>query len=258
MVKYLRTPLLLLILFVVFFAPSIFAKDNSVKSNRAEDREARIQQASAEAELVDEVEDEDESLTPTPKKEIKPRLIKERIQKAKEKNQEIRENMKERASASAEKRAEKLSEARLKVCKARSKAIENRLKAMHKRASLIHKGHEKTYAKVDEFYNNRLVSNGYTLSNYADLKAEIAANKANVQALLDAATDTGTDFDCSSEDPKGQVEAFREDMKALIEANKTYKESIHVFVKAVRDLAKTAKLEKLSVTPTPIEEGAGE
>lgn len=251
MIKSSKIFLLIIIVFVVFFAPSIFAKEKSTKEDRLENREARIQQASAEAEL--EAEDEDDG-----DGEIKPKLIKERIQKAREKNQEIRENMKERASASAEKRAEKLSEARLNVCEARSKAIGNRLKAMHKRASLIHKGHEKTYTKVDEFYNNKLVPNGYELSNYEDLKAEITTNKANVQALLDAATDTGTDFDCSSEDPKGQVDAFREDMKALIDANKTYKESIHTFVKAVRDLAKTVKLEKLSVTPTPIEEGAGQ
>lgn len=174
----------------------------------------------------------------------------DRIQNAKDRNQEIRDNMKERASKAAERRAEKLSQARLKVCEGRSRAIGNRLKAMHKRATLIHKGHEKTYAKVDEFYNNRLVPNGYKLSNYEDLKVEIEANKANVQALLDAATKTGTDFDCSSEDPKGQVDAFKEDMKALIEANKAYKESIHTFVKAVRDLAKTAKLDKISPSPT--------
>jgi len=194
--------------------------------------------------------------SPTPRS-LRPQAIRKRVQDARERNQEIRDNMKERASKAAERRAEKLSQARLKVCEGRSRAIGNRLKAMQKRATLIHKGHEKTYVKVDEFYNNRLVPNGYKLSNYEDLKAEIAANKANVQALLEAAAKTGTDFDCSSEDPKGQLDAFKEDMKALIDANKTYKESIHAFVKAVRDLAKTAKLEKLSVTPTP-EEGAGE
>ncbi|MEK9175953.1 MAG: hypothetical protein AAB520_00760, partial [Patescibacteria group bacterium] len=59
------------------------------------------------------------------------------------------------------------------------------------------------------------------------------------------------EFDCSSDDPKGQVDAFHEDMKALIEANKAYKESIHAFVKAVRDLAKTARLEKLSPSVSP-------
>ncbi|MBI4097597.1 MAG: hypothetical protein HY426_01000 [Candidatus Levybacteria bacterium] len=186
--------------------------------------------------------------SPTPKL-LRPQAVKDRIQAARQKNLEIRENLKNRASEAAQRRAEKLSEARLKVCHARALAIGNRLKAMHKRATVIHTGHEKIYAKVDEFYNNRLVPNGYSLSNYADLKAEIEANKTNVQTLLDAAKETGTDFDCSSEDPKGQLDAFHEDMKALIEANKTYKESIHAFVKAVRDLAKTAKPEKLSPSP---------
>lgn len=223
---------------VAFIVPSVFAQEDiTTTTNTTDETGAEV--------------------SPTPRS-LRPQAIKKRIQNAHERNQEIRDNIKERASKAAERRQEKLSQARLKVCEGRSRAIGNRLKSMHKRATLIHKGHEKTYAKVDEFYNKRLVPNGYTLSNYADLKAEIAANKANVQALLEAATKTGTDFDCSSEDPKGQVDAFKEDMKALIDANKTYKESIHAFVKAVRNLAKTAKLDKLSTTPIPTEEGAEE
>lgn len=238
MIKSSKIFLLITIIFVALLAPSVFAQEPTNTTSTTSD------ETSSE-------------ISPTPRS-LRPQAIKKRIQNAQERNQEIRDNIKERASKAAERRQEKLSQARLKVCKARAKAIGNRLKAMHKRATLIHKGHEKTYAKVDEFYNKRLVPNGYSLSNYADLKAEIEANKANVQTLLEAATKTGTDFDCSSEDPKGQVDAFKEDMKALIDANKTYKESIHTFVKAVRDLAKTAKLDKLSTTPIPTEEGAGE
>lgn len=180
--------------------------------------------------------------------------IKDRIQKAKERNQEIRENMRERASAAAQKRAEKLSQARLKVCQARQRIIENRLKNLRERAILIHKAHERAFNLADKFYTEKLVPNGYTLSNYTDLKTEVETNKASVQALLDSAEESGGQFDCSSDDPKGQVDVFKEDMRALIEANKIYKDSIHNFVRAVRDLAKTARIEKLSVTPTP-EEG---
>jgi N-methylhydantoinase B/oxoprolinase/acetone carboxylase alpha subunit len=121
---------------------------------------------------------------------------------------------------------------------------------MQKRAKVIHQGHEKIYQRVDEFYANKLVPNGYVLSNYADLKAEVAANKENVALLLEAAQTSGKDFDCESDDPKGQVDAFQEDMKALIDANKKYKDSIYAFVRAVRDLAKTAKLDKISLTPS--------
>ncbi len=197
--------------------------------------------------------------SPTPKL-LRPKVIKERIQEAHQKNLEIRENLKNRASEAATRRKEKLSEARLKICEARQKGISQRLKNMLARGKIIHTGHEKVYARVDEFYNNKLVPNGYTLSNYADLKAEIEANKANVKTLLDAAQASGKEFDCSSDDPKGQIDAFKEDLKALIEANKEYKTSIHDFVKAVRDLAKTARLEKLSpsVSPTAAAEEVSE
>lgn len=264
MAKLFKVFLLAILFSAVVTVPSIFAKDKSGKTERAEARGTRLQDGSSnssddtssDTNSDADTEDEDESVSPTPK-EARPKLIKDRIQKAREKNKEIRDDLEERASKAAERKEEKLSETRLRVCEGRSKAIGNRLKSMYKRASLIHKGHEKTYAKVDEFYNNRLVPNGYKLSNYEDLKAEIAANKANVQTLLEAATKTGTDFDCSSEDPKGQIDAFHDDMKALLEANKAYKESIHAFVKAVKDLAKTAKLEKLSVTPTSTTEEGG-
>lgn len=187
--------------------------------------------------------------SPTPKT-ARPGLVKDRIQAAHQKNLEIRENLKMRASEAAQKRIEKLSEARLRLCEARQKGIAQRIKYMLQRGKIIHTGHQKIYQRVDEFYNNKLVPNGYSLSNYDDLKAEIEANKANVQTLLDAAKASGEAFDCSSDDPKGQAQAFHEDIKALIEANNSYKQSVHNFVKAVRDLAKTARLDKISPSAT--------
>ena len=176
--------------------------------------------------------------------------LRERIQNAKAKNLEIRETLKNRASDAAQRRKEKLTEVRLKLCEARSKGVAQRVKYMLQRGKVIHTGHEKIYARVDKFYNEKLVPNGFTLPNYADLKAEVEANKANVLTLLDAAKQSGANFNCSSDDPKGQIDAFHDDIKALIEANNAYKKSIHTFVKAVRDLAKTAKLDKLSPGPS--------
>ncbi|MBP9716791.1 MAG: hypothetical protein KBD51_02490 [Candidatus Levybacteria bacterium] len=190
-----------------------------------------------------------EAVTPTLKRE-KPINAKERIQNAREKNQELKEKKEARVTEMAIKKDERLSEARLKICEAREKNIGNRVSAMKKRSEVIFKGHEKIYQRVDEFYNNKLVPNGYILSNYADLKAEVAANKENVNLAMEAAKTSGEEFDCSATDPKGQVDAFQEDMKALIEANKAYKDSIHTFVKAVRDLAKTVTPIKVSPTIT--------
>lgn len=189
--------------------------------------------------------------TPTIKR-FKAENVKERIQNAKEKNKELKEKKEARITEMKQKKEERLSEARLKVCEAREKNIENRVEMMKKRAEVIHKGHEKIYQKVDEFYNIKLVPNGYILSNYADLKSEVAANKENVKTALETAKASREEFDCNSADPKAQVDAFKDDMKELIEANKAYKDSIHVFVKAVRDLAKTVT--PVKVSPSPVEE----
>ena len=194
---------------------------------------------------------QEETASPSPThKPLRPGLIKDRIQAAHDRNLDIRENIKNRASEAAQKRHQKLSEARLKVCQARARNIGSHFKNMNQRALQIHNGHGKIYMRVDKFYTDKLVPNGYTLSNYADLKAEVEANKANVIALHDALKATGVEFDCNSEDPMGQVDAFKEDMRELIEANKEYRESIHNFVKAVRDLAKTAKEDKMSASPS--------
>mgnify|MGYP001567168761 CR=1 FL=1 len=190
-----------------------------------------------------------ESVTPTIKR-VKPENAKERIKEAREKNKQLKDKMQARVTEAALKKEERLSDARLKICEAREKNIGNRISAMKKRAEVIYKGHEKIYQRVDEFYNNKLTPDGYILSNYADLKAEIAANKENIIVAMEAVKTTGEEFDCSATDPRGQVDAFQEDMKALIEANKAYKKSIHAFVKQVRDLAKTVTPIKVSPTIT--------
>ncbi len=59
----------------------------------------------------------------------------------------------------------------------------------------------------------------------------------------------GANFSCDSDDPKGSADTFRQDMQALMLANKAYKISVRTFVVAVRDLAVKAKTAKLSPSP---------
>ncbi len=206
-----------------------------------------------EEEDADVASEATQSVNATPTiKNFKAENVKERIQNAKEKNKDLKEKREARITEMKQKKEERLSEARLKVCEAKEKNIENRVEMMKKRAEVIHKGHEKIYQRVDEFYNNKLVQNGYILSNYADLKSEVVANKENVKTAFETAKASREEFDCNSADPKAQVDAFKDDMKELIEANKAYKESIHVFVKAVRDLAKTVT--PVKVSPSSVEE----
>lgn len=198
------------------------------------------------------------TITPVKPSSTRPSLprggIKQRINDARQNQMKIRENIKNRASKSATKRIEKLSEARKKVCETRKSNIAKRLNSSQSTASKIHTGHFKIFQRVDNFYKNKLVPNGYTLENYDDLVLEVNTNKETVEALHTSMKENGANFDCDSDDPKGQVGAFREDLQNLVEANKNYKESIKAYVQAVLDLARKAKLDKESVSPTETEE----
>ena len=163
---------------------------------------------------------EDSSATPTAKPTLK------RLQTAKAK-----------ASAAAVRRAEKLSEARLKICRGRTISLHNRAKNIVERGRKIHLRLENLTEAVDKFYQNRLVPQGLTLENHDELLADIDAKEAGVSSLLSEAKTTGEEFDCQSDDPKGQLEAFNADMKEVIEAFKAHKQSVRAFVKAVKDLA---------------------
>ena len=163
---------------------------------------------------------EDTSATPT----VKPTI--NRLQ-----------NTKAKASAAAVRRAEKLSEARLKICRGRTISLHNRAKNIVERGRKMHLRLENLTEAVDKFYQNRLVPQGLTLDNHDELLADIDAKEASVSSLLSEAKATGEEFDCQSDDPKGQLMAFNADMKEVIEAFKAYKQSVRAFVKAVKDLA---------------------
>ena len=142
-----------------------------------------------------------------------------------------------------------LSAARLKTCEARQERISNRftnLLTLGTRASQNFAGF---VARVDYYYVNTLQAQGYSLDNYDELMADIETNEQAVTTALDAVRGVGQDFSCTSEDPKGQADAFRANMQQVIAANKEYKNSVRAYVAAVRDLAIQVRTAKLSTTP---------
>lgn len=185
-----------------------------------------------------------QSATPSPEKKLKPF----RATESRQKPAELLTRDSKKASAAA-RRIQKLSEARLRICEARSKNISMRFNKLISMGNKSHEAQEMRIEKVDNYYNERLVPEGFSLDNYDDLKSDIDTKKANVKALLEKLQTNGQSFTCDSEDPKGQADTFRDDMKALISANKDYKTSVRTFVVAVRDLAKEARKEKVSPTP---------
>jgi len=204
------------------------------------------------------------TLTPTKVKENqREKLLKSNLAKETELEDEVEEDTKvsvspgknkekreAKISQIAERKENKLSESRLKICEVREKNIENRFKTLLTLGTNTHKDKEMIVERVDTFYTTKLVPAGYSLPNYAALKADIASKEAAVQSILDEAKTNGSSFSCDSNDPKAQADDFKTNIQSLIAANKAYKASVKTFVVAVRDLAKQAKSDKMVPSPS--------
>jgi len=162
---------------------------------------------------------------------------------------ELKNKVNEKVETKAAMKVEKLSEARLKICQSREERISNRFTNLLSLGAGSHQNFEGFVVRVDDFYQNTLVVQGYSLENYKVLKADIAKNQVAVKTALEQVRLSGRDFSCDSEDPKAQTDTFRQNMQVLINANKAYKTSVRTFVAAVRDLAKEAKSATLSPSP---------
>lgn len=197
----------------------------------------------------------------------------ERAEGRAEKLEQKREERALRATERLEKRVERLSEKRLEVCEKRAEKISNRVDKVLERGGKLNSGHLKIQERVEEFYQNRLLPD-YPVIGYVDLVADMETKKAIVEDILVLAGESGPVFDCSSDDPVGQINLFKEDLKGLIDANKEYRTSVHTFVSAVLEAARVAKADKDEVkdamepedttptvtstpTPTPIEDEGG-
>jgi len=194
--------------------------------------------------------------------------IQKRIDAAEDRAESLMMKREERASRAADrsdKREARLSERRLKICESRSARISNRVSNVLARGGKLNTGHVNIQNRVDEFYQNKLVAEGYVLINYDGLVAAMDAEKANVESVLELAGDSGPAFDCNSDDPMGQIGDFKEDLRGLIDANKAYRLSVKDFVSAVLVLAKEARADKEAevdttdtATPTVVDEGGVE
>lgn len=134
-----------------------------------------------------------------------------------------------------------LTQTRLKVCQTREARISNRFTNLKSLGAQVQQAYEGHIARVDYYYNNTLVPQGFVLQNYDELKADIETNQTAVNTAMEQVRNTGQDFSCNSEDPKGMADAFRLNMSEVIAANKEYKLSVRAFAVAVRDLAKESK-----------------
>jgi hypothetical protein len=138
-----------------------------------------------------------------------------------EKANTLREEAKERAQT-------KLSEAKKRVCENRAKNIDAIMARSIKRAEHQGKLFTTIAERVEAFYAKK----GKVVANYDQLVAAVDAAKANLDTNL--ATLKAVDFSCDSDDPKGNIEEFKEAHHMVLDSLKTLRTSVKDLIVGVR------------------------
>lgn len=134
---------------------------------------------------------------------------------------------------------QKLCEAHIGLAKTRELALGTRGFLMKSRLDTI-------VTMVENFYTNKLVPQGKTLSNYGSLVSDVNTKKAAMLPLVDKVKSDSSALTCTNDKANGQFQTFRTDAQVLISAFKAYRQSVITLVKAVRGVAGTS-----SVSATP-------
>jgi len=151
--------------------------------------------------------------------------------------EQIREKLLERREQVQDKRQEtrnkiqtKRDEAKVRICEAKEKVLTNRTTSLTRVVTTIEEKFTNIVEGVKAFYTEK----GLTVENYDELLADIDVKKAAADAALASATANAEAFTCDSDDPKGQLTQFRQDMQAVKKALNDYKQSIRNLIVAVK------------------------
>lgn len=140
----------------------------------------------------------------------------------------------------------KLTGGHLQACLAHESAIKNRSENMVNMGQNMETKFNNIALRVEQYYTDKVLPNGKTVSNYSQLLADIQTKKTAVDADLTLVQSDATNFSCSSTDPKTQLTGFRTDMQTLIQGLKDYRTSIKNLIVAISTLSGT----ETTVTPT--------
>lgn len=124
----------------------------------------------------------------------------------------------------------RLDDARLKACENRQKVIVNIMARLSDRGQKQLELFTEIAERTQQFY----ASTGRNAANYDALVADVAAKRTAAQAAVSTVTDAGAKFACDAEDPKGIATAFRDSLKAEIDALKAYKTAVKNLIVGVK------------------------
>jgi len=135
-------------------------------------------------------------------------------------------------------------EKRKELCKLHQEDVLTRSHSMIDRGLNMQKKFDQISTEVEKFYETKLQPSGITVSNYAALKADVAAKRNAVATAESASVATTTSLNCTT-DPKNFVTNFSQNVRALDTAMKAYRDSIKALIDAVKTAVKAA------ATPVP-------
>lgn len=156
--------------------------------------------------------------------------------------QQFRQDVKDvrqvvKQDASAIKNGVATGAAHQKLCEAHVGLAKTRELALGTRGFLMKSRLDAIVTMVENFYTNKLVPQGKTLSNYESLAGDVNTKKAAMAPLVDKVKSDSSTLTCTNDKANGQFQTFRTDAQALISAFKAYRQSVITLVKAVRGVA---------------------
>lgn len=124
----------------------------------------------------------------------------------------------------------RLDNAKKRVCENRSKNIEAIMTRSVKRAENHIKLFSTIAERVQAFYEKK----GLNVANYDELVSAIDAAKVAAESAI---TDmkAAANFDCDSDDPKGEIEAFKEAHKTVLNELHDYRTAVKNLIVGIRE-----------------------
>lgn len=131
---------------------------------------------------------------------------------------------------------DRLTNIRLKFCQNHEDEIKTRVTSLNKLVVGMIATFDAIAARVEDFYTNKVIPSGKTVPNYKELTDAITAKKAAVTTAMTNAQNDVSTFNCTSDNPKGELNLFRTDMQAVKKALQDYRTSIKNLIVAVKSV----------------------
>lgn len=154
-------------------------------------------------------------------------------EKESERQKPVKNEQKSSEVRTNESRREKLNDKRREVCEKREDSVNKVMTNVRDRSDRHFERMSKIFEMTKNFYKEKNLS----ANNYDQLVAAVDTTKAKAEAANNDMKSLPK-FDCSSDGPKADAQAFKTKRQAKIDAFKEYRQALKTLVTSVRDAAK--------------------